>query len=163
MTHVRSATTSTPAGSSRAELERILNRYGCTRSGSDIDRSEETLTVWFTVADSKSDGAGPIPVRLKVDLREVRARLQRLPASRHISKANLLSPEHVERVAWRHVVLLVEAGLVAAEAGIKKVSEFFLADTLIRRQYGEGSERFIEQLEAHPQQWRAMLGSGAPE
>jgi hypothetical protein len=160
MGHLRSATTTSPASQSRNELERILARYGCERWGHDLDRGAGSLTVWFTVTDSKLADAGPVPVRIRIELASVRDRLNALPASKHIGKAKLLDPEHVERVAWRHLVFLVEAGLVAAEAGIKKVSEFFLADTVVETP--QGNVRFIDALESGDRQWKALLGKGSP-
>jgi hypothetical protein len=158
--HVRSFATETPAAQSRVQLEMILARYGCSRSGSDMDRQRERLTVWFTVADSKAEGVQEIPVRLEVNLASIRERLAALPASNKISKKKLAEPEHVERVAWRHIVLLVEAGLVAAEAGVKRISEFFLADTVIRDVKGREA-RMIDFLDAQPEPWRKLIGRGS--
>lgn len=160
MTHVRSFATETPAAQSRVQLEMTLARYGCSRSGSDMDRERDRLTVWFTVPDSKAGDAAPhIPVRLQVNLRAVRDQLAKMPASKKISKKKMLEAEHVERVAWRQINLLVEAGLVAAEAGVKPVSEFFLADTVLRDRQGKEA-RMIEFLEYAQPEWRAMIGPG---
>ena len=150
MSHLRSADTSTSVQWSRNELERVLTRYGCTRSGSDIDREAQRITVWFTVPDHKLGKGEFVPVRLEVSLAAVRARLQ----------AHQTRSAQVERVAWRHIVFLVEAGLVAAEAGVKKISEFFLADTMVRNHVTGQSERFIATLEATQPEWKALLGSG---
>ena len=159
MSHLRSADTSTPVSNSKGELEKILVRYGCTRSGSDTDREAQIVSVWFTVPDSKVGKGEFIPVRIEVSLRDVRTRLEA-----HLRETNkrirAVTPEQVERVAWRHIVFLVEAGLVAAEAGIKKVSEFFLADTIVRNELGQEA-RFIRALEANEPKWKALLGSGS--
>jgi hypothetical protein len=159
MTHVRSLTTSTPAAYSRAELERILVRYGCTRFGTDTDYEAQTLRVWFTVPDAKMGKGGEfIPVRLEVRLRDVAERI------RAITKRTRgeVDPGQVERVAWRHLVLLVEAGLVAAEVGLKRVSEFFLADTVVRDEEGH-QVRLVQLLTAQVPQYRALLGGGDSE
>jgi hypothetical protein len=152
MSHLRSADTSTSVMGSRNELEKILLRYGCTRSGSDTDRESQRVTVWFTVPDHKLGKGEFVPVRIEVSLRDVKARLEA-----HTKRT--AQPEQVERVAWRHIVFLVEAGLVAAEAGIKKVSEFFLADTVVRDLQGREA-RFMQALEAQQPQWKAMLTAG---
>jgi hypothetical protein len=152
MTHFRSADTKTAVSYSRAELERILNRYGCTRFGHDQDREAQRIAVWFTVPDSKVGTGEFIPVRLEVSLRDVQRRLEA-----YTRRAP--EPAQVERVAWRHIVLLVEAGLIASEAGIKRISEFFLADTVVTNERGE-RERFIQALEAREPTWKALLTSG---
>lgn len=155
MSHLRSADTSTSVMASRNELEKILTRYGCTRSGSDMDREAQRVTVWFTVPDSKIGKGEFVPVRIEVSLRDVKARLEA-----HTRRT--AQPEQVERVAWRHIVFLIEAGLVAAEAGVKKISEFFLADTVVRDAEGRPA-RFIQALEAREPQWKALLGSGSQQ
>ena len=156
--HVRSADTSTSVAYSRGELERILLRYGCTRSGHDTDREAQRIAVWFTVPDSKLGGGEFVPVRIEIALADVRARL-------NATAKTGVSPEQVERVAWRHVVLLVEAGLCAAEAGVKRVSEFFLADTVVRDDEGR-PVRLIEALDrtlaSGGGNWRHLLTSGQP-
>lgn len=154
MSHVRSSGTSTPVAHSRAELERILARYGCTRFGYDRDDEAQRVTVWFSVPDSKLAGGEFVPVRLEVSLRDVGARLRALQGPRQRSEG--LDPAQVERVAWRHIVLLVEAGLVAAEAGITRVSEFFLAHTLVQVPGGEPA-RVLDVLRRGGDLPRALL------
>lgn len=160
MAHVRSADTSTPAASSRAELDRILQRYGCSRSGQDYDRASGTIAIWFTVPDSSAAGARDVPVRLVVRLADVTASLQAHYQASTKHWRQRVTPELVERVAWRHVVFLVEAGLVAADAGVKKVSEFFLADTVVRDNRGREA-RLIDALDSQTPEWRALLGPPA--
>lgn len=155
MSHLRSADTRTSVGNSRAELERILTRYGCTRFGSDTDHEAQRVAVWFTVPDSKLGKGEFVPVKIEVALRDVRSRLEAFTK-------RTAEPAQVERVAWRHIVLLVEAGLVAAEAGVKRISEFFLADTVVRDAEGR-QVRFIRALDATQPQWKALLGSGRSE
>jgi hypothetical protein len=163
VSHVRSADTSTSVMNSRNELERILARYGCTRSGSDTDREAQRVTVWFTVPDHKLGKGEFVPVRIEVSLRDVRARLEaHEKAARRQVRYTAIEQEQVERVAWRHIVFLVEAGLVAAEAGIKKVSEFFLADTVMRDSQGREA-RLIDLLDKTQPEWKALLGSGGKE
>lgn len=153
MSHLRSADTRTSVRDSKSELERVLTRYGCTRFGSDQDHEAQRITVWFTVPDSRLAKAEFIPVRLEIALRDVKARLDAHFPTR------LIEPAQVERVAWRHIVLLVEAGLVSAEAGIKRISEFFLADTVVHDEQGQPA-RFITALESREPKWKALLTSG---
>lgn len=147
--HIRSADTSTSVSNSRGELEKILDRYGCTRFGSDHDSLRGVVMVWFTVPDDQSGTAAKIPVRIEVKLEDVRVRL-----AEFLEKNP--DPKQVERVAWRHIVFLVEAGLIAAAAGVKKVSEFFLADTLVPNERGLPT-RFVAALEGHDPTWKGRL------
>lgn len=158
MTHVRSYSTETQVGNSRAELERTLTRYGCSRFGSDVDRAAGVVTVWFTVPDSQADKAPSIPVRLEVRLANVQARLYTLWA-KDKQRKGAPTPEQVERVAWRHIVFLVQAGLEAAAVGVKPISEFFLADTIVPNAQGV-PVRFVTALEAREPEWRKRLGPG---
>lgn len=160
MSHVRSAGTSTPVAQSRGELERILARYGCTRFGFDRDDEAQRIQVWFSVPDSKLGGGEFVPVRIEVSLRDVGARLDALLSPLQRRRGLKTDPAQVERVAWRHIVLLVEAGLVAAEAGISRVSEFFLAHTLV--QGPEGPARVIDVLREGGTLPRALLPRGTP-
>jgi hypothetical protein len=51
--------------------------------------------------------------------------------------------------------------LVAAEAGVKRISEFFLADTVLTDTKGREA-RLIEMLDGTTGNWRRMLTAGSP-
>ena len=158
---VKSATTKTPVANSRSELERMLTRYGCSSFSTQSDYETGRIMVGFVVPDSMEAGAIRIPVRLEINSREVcRALYGPLPQGEHWTEHGIAQ---AERVAWRQLVLWVDAALSAAAAGVQKISEAFLAHTLIRD--GEGRvHRVVDQMDqAAGGNWRALLPASTGE
>ena len=132
-TFVKSADTRTSASASQAEIEKMVRRYGCTAFLVEQDYAARTARVRFTLPLTPGQGE-PVRVEIVVDPRRVKSRLPKGA-----------SDDRVERVAWRHVVLWIDAALSLAAAGLQTVDEAFLAHTLVRTRDGaEG--RMIDYL-----------------
>lgn len=152
---VKSATTKTPVPNSRNELERMLTRYGCSSFSTQSDYETGRIVVGFVVPDSREEGAVRIPVRLEINSREVcRALYGPLKAGQGWTEHGIAQ---AERVAWRQLVLWVDAALSAAAAGVQKISEAFFAHTLVRDSEGRVS-RMVDHLDqATGGSWKALL------
>lgn len=154
---VKAATTGVPVMRSQSELERILRRYGATGFGVSSDYDLGIVRVSFRVPDVPG-GATVVPVRLEISIEDVFAAMN---GQRHSGKANRGKQwEQAERVAWRHLVVWVDAALSAASAGMQKMSEAFLAHVLVHGENGQVL-RIIDQLNGRGE-WRALLPSGVP-
>lgn len=161
---VKSANTGVPVARSQSELERILRRYGCTGFGVTQDYEKGLAAINFRVPDGPEKNAPQVPVRLVVDYRAVYDSLYGQPTkwasgSRMADPKGYREPQllQAERVAWRHLVLWVDAACAASTIGVQRMSEAFLAHTLIRSADGRVL-RMIEQMnEAANGNWRALL------
>lgn len=158
---VKSGDTRTPVSNSRAEVERMLRRYGATGFQVAQDYANHRVVVTFIVPDSTVKGAPSVPVKLPVDIRRVYDALYGQPTKHNYATGKrVLDPsgynakrmEQAERVAWRHLVLWLDAALSAAVAGMQTITEAFFAHAVV----GGGGERMIEVVE-HAQ---AQLGVG---
>src|SRR5690348_8107243 len=131
---VKSANTSTATGRSQSELERILRRYGASGFGVSADYATHIIRVAFRVPDVPGQPA-VVPVRLEVNIETVSRALghgkPRASWDKTWKKPTTAQWEQAERVAWRHLVLWVDAALSAAVAGLQPISEAFLAHTLV--------------------------------
>src|SRR5262245_22102950 len=155
MTFVKSRNTKSGVSRSQAELERILRRYGATGLMLSSDWDTRTARVAFRVPDSPGS-ATLVPVRLEVSLRQI---AQALYETTNLTQH---AWEQCERVAWRHLVLWVDAACSAAAAGMQTMSEAFLAHTLVKAP--DGSVKKISvlldevaKLEGHSLGYRGML------
>lgn len=175
---VKSADTSTPAANSRAELEKILRRYGAKGFAVAQDYSAHGVTVSFVVPDSLKEGASLVPVKLPISVlrvydamygqpfKQVRRSEEELAQQRARTgyvtsyNRNVYNPqgydakklEQAERVAWRNLCLWVDAALSASVAGMQTITEAFFAHAIA----GENGERMIEVVE----QIQSSLGAG---
>lgn len=115
--------TSVPIDRSRAEIEKLLGRYGATAFGY-LNQNGRSIVVF------------------EIDRRRVLMELPMPdPAARsitHTGAGNLRAPGEQERgyqqavrARWRALVLIVKAKLVAVEAGITTVEREFLADVAL--------------------------------
>ena len=146
---VKSARTETPVGSSRTQLEKKLRRYGCSHFGSSTDYDNGMIAVWFRVNDDL-DSETMIPIRVEIKVaRVVEMLFGNDPTQRQ--------REQAERVAWRQLVLWVDAACSAAAAGVQKMSEAFFAHMLIE-QDGE-RRRLVDHFKAASggNEWTALL------
>jgi hypothetical protein len=151
---VKSALTSVPASRSRGELEKVLLRYGCDGFGSGTDYRAQKITVWFRVPDDLDGDALTVPVKLEIDIRCVHDALyaDKLDGSYHPSDL-----QQAERVAWRQLVLWVDAACSAASAGVQKMSDAFFAHTIITGPDGT-QRRLTEHLDVLAGgNWRKQL------
>ena len=166
---VKSAATSVPASRSRIELERVLLRYGCDGFGSATDYKAQKVTVWFSVPDDLGEDAPTVPVKLEINIHAVYDALFGRPTcygeNGDGSWGQIFDPKgysekslkQAERVAWRQLVLWVDAASSAAAAGVQKMSDAFFAHTIITDNEGR-QRRLTEHLDlVTGGNWRALL------
>lgn len=156
---VKSADTKTPAAQSQVALEKLLRRYGAFGFGVQSDYAAHLIRVSFRVPDRPGSKV-EVPVRLEVSIEAIAHAL--FPA---VENAKNLSPwgwEQAERVAWRHLVLWVDAACAAAGAGLQTMGEAFLAHALVRAPDGH-VKRVVEMLDqgAGEGGFRALLPAAA--
>jgi hypothetical protein len=175
---VKSSDTSTSVANSRAELERILRRYGAQGFSVAQDYANHSVTVSFIVPDSLKKDAHLVPVKLPISVRRVYDAMYGQPTksvrrtdeeiaqqkARHgyIQSYNrqvyneagydAKKLEQAERVAWRNICLWVDAALSAAVAGMQTITEAFFAHAVV----GANGQRMIEVVEEAQQ----ALGGG---
>ncbi len=130
---VKSADTSTPVASSQRQIELILRRYGAVdfSFGSNWERQE--ARIGFRVPDVPGSPQ-LVPIRLDVSFKAVAERLGYFQRHKQPTESGWAQ---AERVAWRHLVLWVDAACAAAGAGLQTMSEAFLAHTLVRAPNGD--------------------------
>lgn len=135
--HIRSTHTKTTAEKSRQDIEAALRRYGATGFTVSQDYANRTAVVSFTMPRSIEAGlaGGAVEVRLPVSFDQVRRRLQKV--GRFQFKPTPAQIAQAERVAWRQLLLLVEAALASAAIGLQTLEESFYAHTMI--QLGDGT------------------------
>jgi len=155
---VKARGTDVPVGRSQAELERVLRRYGATGFGVQQDYLGGIVKVFFRVPD-RPGAPTTIPVRLDIDVNEVYNALHRARPPKAEQRGEKWG--QAERVAWRQLILWVDAALSAASAGMQPISEAFFAHTLVRADSGK-VERMVDHLnQAVPGgNWRALLPPG---
>lgn len=169
MAFVKAATTTVAASRSQAELERVLRRYGASGFGVSSDYAAQRIRVHFRIPDSAgiTDATTHIPIRLEVDVKSVALALYGaagLKTTKHWVRGQYVETDlsekyqQAERVAWRHLVDWVDAACSAATAGLQKMSEAFLAHTLVKGDDGQ-IVRVIDQLNGRGE-WRALLPAG---
>lgn len=146
---IKAATTSTSVASSRSELEKMLRRYGASSFQVAQDFTTRRASVSFIVPDDPAHPAAKIPVRLFVETERVALLLY---GKKKGARFNTTQLERAERVAWRNLILWVDAALSAASIGMQTITEAFFAHTVV----GIDGERMIEVVGAYQQQ----LGSG---
>jgi hypothetical protein len=139
-TWVRSWDTDVAVGRSSAELDTLLRRYGAHGYTVSNDYTGGRLLIGFTLPRTwQIKNAEPIEIKLTVSYAETGRRLYKLPAFTAKLQRMRVQPtareqyakEQAERVAWRHVILLVTAGLEAAASGIQTVEEAFFAHSVL--------------------------------
>lgn len=157
---VKSADTSTSVSSSQRDLERILRRYGASDFNLGSDWEKRIARVAFRVPDTPGSKV-LVPVRLEVSITAVAGALGYLRAGGY--KPTQYGWEQSERVAWRHLVLWVDAACSATSAGLQTMSEAFLAHTLVRAPDGQIKKVSVLMDEAAGEGgYRALLPAGNP-
>lgn len=162
---VKSADTTTKPANSRMELDKMLRRYGASAISTSEDIVKRQIVISFIVPNSMAKDAPNVPVKLPVSVAGVYDALYGRPMrsrwdqeqKKYITCFNpggydMKKMEQAERVAWRNLVLWVDASLSAAVAGIQTISEAFFAHAVV----GERGERMVELVEAA----QANLGVG---
>lgn len=158
---VKAATTTTQVSTSRAELEKMLRRYGAAGFSVAHDYSEYRVVISLVLPDRPGKGQPKIPVKLPVNIRFVYDAMFGRPTKYDYNeKKYVYNPtgydtkklEQAERVAWRNLTLWVDAALSAATIGLQSIAEAFFAHAIV----GAEGERMIDLVEAH----QTALGSG---
>lgn len=152
---IKSASTKTPVANSKRELEQMLTRYGCRSFAVQHNYTERLATVTFVVPDTLDAGAVDVPVQLDVRTANVAKALFGPSPNGYTTYGY----EQAERVAWRQVLLWVDAALSAAAAGVQPISEAFFAQTLIRDPESGHLTRIVDQMDrvAPGGTWKALL------
>lgn len=132
---IKAADTKTAVSKSKADLERMLRRYGASHFNTTQDFASRRSSVTFVVPNGV--GSAQVPVRLYVETERVAKLL--------FGKSFFTQPqlERAELVAWRNLVLWVDATLSAAAIGMQTVTEAFFAHAVV----GATGERMIELVE----------------
>ncbi len=121
--HIKSGNTTVPVQRSIGELEKILRRYGCAQFGFTQDYGSGIARVNFVVADDPSKEP-TIPVQLEINITHVEEAMR---AAGYTG----LAKGHAARVAFRNLVLWVDAACAAAAVGLRPMSEAFFADLVV--------------------------------
>lgn len=137
---IKSVGTTVPARNSKAEVESLLRRYGCTKLQVMEDFSAGIFAVSFSLPDTPGS-LDDVPVRLEVRVDDVARAIQR--TFKRPQNPEWLR-EQSQRVAWRHLVLWLDAALSATTLGLQKVSEAFFAHIIVAKT----GERMIDRVQA---------------
>ena len=130
MNHLRSWDTVTAVSKSKMDLERVLKRYGAASFGLNQDYSTGRFFVAFSMPKSlRIKGTERTQIRLPVEIEAVRARLELIPQF-HMRDEGWKAAQ-AERVAWRHILLLVEAALAAADSQVQTLEQALFAHSLV--------------------------------
>lgn len=124
---VKSGDTATPVANSQRAIELILRRYGAVDFNFGSNWEQQQARISFRVPDSP-DSPQLVPIRLDVSFKAVAERLGYYAKGKSPTEVGWAQ---AERVAWRHLVLWVDAACAAAGAGLQTMSEAFLAHTLV--------------------------------
>lgn len=165
---VKSASTSTPVTNSKRELEKLLTRYGCQAFAVASNFQTGETTINFVVPDTKAKDAPSIPVRFQVTPKVVYDAMYGRPMW-YSGGVKVHNPNgyderwlaQAERVAWRQLILWVDAALSVASSGMAGVAETFLAHTLVRGDDGT-IKPMIQHLNETGGGFQRLLSAGAP-
>ena len=138
---VKAMDTDVPVSRSQGELERVLRRYRAFGFGHQADYAAHIVRINFRVPDAPESEL-VVPVRLEVNIAAIAQAMYGAGAT--------MTPyrwEQAERVAWRHLLLWVDAACSAANAGLQTMSEAFLAHALVTGPDGK-VRRVVELLDA---------------
>jgi hypothetical protein len=180
VSHIKSQGTKASVSNSRAEVDRLLRRYGAAGTNMNATFDDLNLPLTITVSFVVPDRVGStrkVPVSLPIDVRRVYDALYGRPESVKwdVEKGknvrsfnpkgyNAKKMEQAERVAWRNLVLWIDAALSAAAIGLQTITEAFYAHTVIQLESG-GTMRLSQVVEGMqgklPPGVRALLASPA--
>lgn len=143
---------------SRAEIERMLRRYGAVGFSFMTNMETGEAKVEFVVPNSKAKNAPRIPVRIPVNHFDVFDAMYGVPTGRWNPEKKDYDPRarpythdpkrvaQAERVAWRNLALWIDAALSAATIGLRTIAETFAGDRLVADEHG-GTTRVAELIE----------------
>ena len=131
---VKAQDTGVPVSKSRADLERMLARYGAIGFGYSVNQETRQTIVEFLVPNTLEKGAPRVPIRIPVDTFRVYDALYGKPAKGYRYQEEKLG--RAERVAWRNLLLWVDAALAAAALNFQTITEAFYAHTLVSDERG---------------------------
>ena len=186
---VKSADTSSQVSSSKAELERMLRRYGATgfavQQQFDDSQLPVAASVQFVVPDKAGDKAR-VPVSLPIEIRRVYDALYGRPMKNgawvtpeqsgkswgHYTRVHDVNGydakklAQAERVAWRNLVLWIDAALSAASIGFQTITEAFFAHVVVKLDNGNTARmsEVVESMQGQlPTGVRALLAAPAED
>lgn len=153
---VKAGDTDVSVSRSQGELERVLRRYRAFGFGVQSDYQAHLIRINFRVPDSPESEV-VVPVRLEVSIAAIAQVLWGEDATMTEYRW-----EQAERVAWRHLVLWVDAACSAANAGLQSMSEAFLAHALVTEPGTGKVKRVVEMLDdaAGAGGYRGLLPAG---
>jgi hypothetical protein len=161
---VKASTTTTSPSTSKGELDRILRRYGASAVSVSELLADRRIVVEFAAPASATDKT-IVPVRLECDIRLVYDALYGQPKKwangTYIHDVNgyvTAKLDHAERVAWRNLLLWVDAALSAAAINLQTLGEAFFAHVLVPDENGR-RVRMIQAVLASPDMGPRLLGS----
>lgn len=135
---VKAATTKVAASASQSEIITVLARYGA--SGFGFRTRGAVVEATFHLPRPTGDD---VTVRVPVDVSVV---LEKLLAYHHSPSrtAHTKTPdrEQAERVAWRALLVWIEASLLAVQLGAQSMEEAFFAHLVVAT--SEGERRLVE-------------------
>ena len=132
---VKSADTSTSVVNSKSQLDKMLRRYGAAGISMSEDYLKREIVVSFVVPDSAAKNAPMVPVRIPISIKAVYQAMYG-PNAREEKRFM----EQAERVAWRNVVLWVDAALSAVEPALsapRSLADVRAADAWVRAHASE--------------------------
>lgn len=183
---VKAETTSVAPEKSRLEIEQLLKRYGALGYSFSANMETGEARVEFVVPNSGEKDAPRIPVRIPVNHFDVFDVMYGQPkvtrkgtgsydaAGKYVTTVRDPMPrpythdpkriQQAERVAWRNLVLWIDAALSAAFVGLRSIAETFAGDRLVTDESGQ-TMRVAELMEkaggAMPNGGRLLLlGTG---
>lgn len=132
---LKAATTSVSVDKTQADIIATLNRYGA--SGFGFRRRGATVEATFHLP---SKSGGDRTVSIPVNVETVREKLTAFQAARirkgaHVGKT--VAVEQAERVAWRALLLWIEASLLAVALGAQSMEEAFFAHMIVETEDGQ--------------------------
>lgn len=175
MTFIKSADTKTSVADSRAQVEKMLRRYGAVGFNVQQTFTDKGLplavTVQFIVPDAPGSKAR-VPVSLPINVEHVARALfgakrmheRRWQRGAYVTGLTEAQWQQSERVAWRNLALWIDAALSAASVGLQTITEAFYAHAVVALPHG-GHARLSEVIESAqgslPVGVRALLATPA--
>lgn len=127
------ANTEVPVEKTRAEIERLLNRFKCTRFLAGVDHEKHLATVQFEAQDRI--------IRFEIALPDPRDPKWKKIKGQYIQRTQAGVDKVVaqeERTRWRALLLVIKAKLEAVESGIAMFEEEFMAHIVLPNQQTVG-------------------------
>lgn len=138
---MKSGDTNVPVEKSREDIRSLLKRHGAAAFGASEDYRTGRVVLTFAIPGASG---GFTPVQMPIDTQRV---YEALYTNQTADPAVIAQRrEQAERVAWRQLYLIIDATLTAATLGIMKVSDVFMAHTVVVSDDGR-SERMADYLE----------------